>query len=113
MKYEKGQFGEPWRQEPRTQGCTCEGDCTCELIGSMIVDDKHPLPIAESYVHRDRLFARAVACVNALDGLNPEAVKKIAEWWRRVRDKMAHPSELATLNAFLDQLIGADDVDNT
>lgn len=86
MKYEQGQFGELFSLDDKGRIRTCHG--------------KFP-----TYEERERLMH----CANAMECLDPEAVAKIAEWRKRTRDKSRHPSELATLEAFLDQLIGAKD----
>ncbi len=69
------QYGEPWTREgqPATQYILSGGRNACEWIG------------------RPQELNRAVACVNALAGLNPDDVKRrleerdeLLEWFNRL-----------------------------
>ena len=91
MKYEKGQFGEPWG-----------------ILGGWAVSNTNG--------GAKQLEAeRAVACVNALDGLDPNAVSKIADWWRANQHTRAE-LERAVGPCFpvelLDELIGVNDANH-
>ena len=88
MKYERGQFGERWILE--------ESD----------VDGGVYATNSESCGPTSDQWLRAHDCVNALDGLDPEAVQKIAAWWR---DAALHSRQDRVLEKLLNQLIGAND----
>ena len=94
MKYEQGQFGELFSLDDKGRIRTCHG--------------KFP-----TYEERERLMH----CANAMECLCPEAVAKIAEWWRGWAKYLAEtprPDSFPPgLGDHLDQLIGADDADNS
>ena len=96
MKYERGQFGERWHAD------TVRG-LLIDEYGNHIADWLTNLSDPTSP-------QRAVACVNALDGLDPDVVPELAAWWTKqqfMSNWQPHPE----LTRLLDKLIGADDAE--
>jgi hypothetical protein len=78
-EYKPGQFGEPWHQDSSGGGIrSAKGSCRSPhhngcMAASVIYFDEHPEGEQEARA------SRIVACVNALDGRDPEALKGLIE----------------------------------
>ena len=87
---ERGQFGEPWEPEERHR------PLGRGMLGHNLDVDGHPLTLIGDYVER-RHRDRAIACVNALDGMRPEGLAAVLALLPRalaaVRHGIAYPQQ--------------------